>query len=73
MLVSVTLPLTVSGVGFAPKMYFSAWARISWRRQRHSTFDATRVPSSFLKGSGSFGIAVSALASGSVLTAQSAL
>ena len=31
----VTVPVTTSGVGFAPKMYFSACLRISCRRQCH--------------------------------------
>ena len=53
-LVLVTVPVTASGIGFAPRMYFSACLRISCRRQRQSAFDDTRVPSSFTNGSGNF-------------------
>src|SRR6185436_18577435 len=71
--VLVTVPVTTSGVGFAPRMYFSACLRISCRRQCQSARVATRVPSSFTNGSGSFVILGSAAASGSVPTTQSAL
>src|SRR6478752_1299785 len=72
-LVLLTVPVTTSGVGFPPRIYFSACRRISCRRQRHSAFVATRLPSSFMNGSGNFGIEVSAPGSGNVPTVQSAL
>jgi len=64
----VTLPVTTSGIGFSPRMYFSACFRISCLRQRHSALVVMRSPFSFLKGSGNLAILGRVLASGRAAT-----
>ena len=61
MLVLLTVPVTLlaAGIGLSPQMNVNACLRISSRRQRHSALVVMRVPSIFLKGSGSFALAVS--------------
>src|SRR5688572_28381313 len=75
-MVLLTVPVTASAAttGLSPQMYSYPSRRISSRRQRQSAFVAMRVPSIFLKGSGSFGLAVvSELAAGSMPTGHPAL
>ena len=61
MLVLLTVPVTLlaAGIGLSPQMNVNACLRISSRRQRHSALVVMRVPSIFVKGSGSFALAVS--------------
>src|SRR5262245_63437677 len=75
-MVLLTVPETASAAttGLSPQMYSYPCRRISSRRQRQSAFVAMRVPSIFLKGSGSFGLAiVSELALGNMPTGHPAL
>src|SRR5262245_21298036 len=66
MLVLLTVPVTLfaAGIGLSPQMNANPCLRISSRRQRQSALVVIRVPSIYVKGSGSFALAGSELTAG---------